>query len=186
MESPAVAKKMTGKIIDTSLSQTKTSVAEDEVGGALLVGPIWDTTPRHTSISGTMVFKTPISALEFMFITSCAEASITGPHLTEFFLVDLQVPLIPSWAVISTQKSIKLPSTRTCPCSARSSQSFRIPSKADINVWMSMPQDSPPARSFILTVRTEAERIIRSAISSWVSARWTNEAVSHSPSSRPM
>ncbi len=43
-----------------------------------------------------------------------------------------------------------------------------------------------PARSFIFTVRTEAERIIRSAISSWASARWTNEAVSHSPSSRPM
>lgn len=107
-------------------------------------------------------------------------------NLTEFFLVDLQVPLIPSWAVISTQKSIKLPSTRTCPCSARSSQSFRIPSKADINVWMSMPQDSPPARSFIFTARTEVERIIRSAISSWASARWTNEAVSHSPSSRPM
>ena len=144
------------------------------------------TTPRHTSISGTMVFKTPISALEFMFITSCAEASITGPHLTEFFLVELQVSLIPSWAVISTQKSIKLPSTRTCPCSARSSRSFRMPSRVDINVWMSMPQDSPPARSFIFTVRTEAERIIRSAISSWASARWTNEAVSHSPSSRPM
>ena len=126
------------------------------------------------------------TATKAMSITSCAEASITGLHLTEFFLVDLQVPLIASWAVISTQKSIKLPSTRTCPCSARSSQSFRIPSKADINVWMSMPQDKPPARSFIFTVRTEAERIIRSAISSWASARWTNEAVSHSPSSRPM
>ena len=45
--------------------------------------------------------------------------------------------------MIFTQKSIKLPSTRTCPCSARSSRSFRMPSKADINVRMSIPQDSP-------------------------------------------
>ncbi len=62
--------KLTGKIINTSLSQMKTSAAEIVGGGVLLVGPIWDTTPRHTSISGTMVFKTPISALEFMSITS--------------------------------------------------------------------------------------------------------------------
>ena len=107
-------------------------------GGALLTGPILDTTPRHISISGTMVFKTPISALEFMFITSCPEALITGLHLTGFFLMDLQVPLIPSWAVIFTQKSIKLPSTRTCLCSAGSSRSFRMLLRADINVWMSL------------------------------------------------
>ena len=96
----------------------------------------------------------PTDHLEFIYAVSlpCWCCGFWKPHglpfeqfallwLTEFFLVDLQVPLIASWAVISTQKSIKLPSTRTCPCSARSSRSFRMPSRVDINVWMSSMPD---------------------------------------------
>ena len=187
------------------VAATKTIRAGDEISASDLA---FVSVPNSTVADGAITkkdiddsSKTPVGRVATQYIAKGSQltnASTAGKDNPESLAaaigdgmeavtisVDAQSG-IPSWAVISTQKSIKLPSTRTCPCSARSSRSFRMPSRVDINVWMSMPQDSPPARSFIFTVRTEAERIIRSAISSWASARWTNEAVSHSSSSRPM